>query len=1025
MKIRKKSDLEKELVKLQQRIIELEKSETQGKLAELENVLNTSPIHIASIDISGKYTSWNKASEDMFGFTAQEVIGILTPRRFHCNDKEAKAVIDTVDREGKFDDEITLIRKDGSEFPAQLLVSKTIDSSGIHLGYSGVAVDISERKQSEKIQLVLSYIANAVNTTKNLDELYKIIHKQLGKVIDTTNFYIALYDEDKNVIAFPYYIDEKDAKPEPVPKKLSKGLTEYVIRTSKSLLAPKEYYIKLAKEGKIEISGSISEVWLGIPLRIEKKVIGVMAVQSYKYASIYNEKDVEILELVSYHIAIAIERKQAEEALKESEDRYRNIFDLMPNPVIIHSEGKIVAGNKAALKFSKVENHEEFIGSPVINFVHPDYREKVAKRIWKIIKGKGPANLIEEKFINAKNEIRDVEVAAIPTKFGVNDSVLVAFRDITERKQAEESLTLFRSLMEQSNDAVEVVNPETARFLDANEKACAELGYTRDEFLSLKIHDIDPIVDKSAFPKVMAELRKSGSMMLESLHHRKDGTTFPVELSLRYVQLGRDYVVTIVRDITERKRAEETIRESEEKYRNLVERASDGIIVIQDGIIKFANQQLVKIWGGTTEEIIGTLFTNHLHAGSKEELIERYRRRMAGEEVPAMYETELQRKDGSKLYAELNAGITLYEGKSADFVIIRDITDRKKAEEELQRSEEQFRLFAENVPGVVSIYQWHPDGHREYIYQGPGLKDIIGEELAKKIDIAPDEYFKLIPEGDFKALDEASLKSLETNKNLDFEYRLKIDDSNIKWVRALFSMTTQENGVILWQGIIYDITERKKAEKIQQTLYNISNAINTTDNMHLLCQNVREFLGNVIDTKNFYIALYDEKTDVISLPFEVDEKDKYKSFPAGKSLTKYVIQLEKPLFAPRKLQDELTEQGEIDIVGTPSEIWLGAPLKVENSVIGVIAVQSYDDPNLYTEKDLEMLTFISEEIALAIRHKQSEEDLKNAHEELQKRLHDLEIFHNATMGREVRIIELKQQVNELLVQLGKKKKYNE
>ena len=435
---------------------------------------------------------------------------------------------------------------------------------------------------------------------------------------------------------------------------------------------------------------------------------------------------------------------------------------------------------------------------------------------------------------------------------------------------------------------------------------------------------------------------------------------------------------------------------------------------------------------------------------------------------------------------------------------------------QLSKSEEQFRLFAENVPGVVSIYEWYPDGHREYIYKGPGLKDIIGEELAIKAEKDPDEYFKLIPEEDFKALDEASIKALKNNEPLDFEYRLKIDDSNTKWVRALFSMLIKEKGVILWQGIIYDITQKKKAEgaleeneeryrqiyqfspdsiiihdmdmnildannkaieefgyskvelikktifelhpetelkhsaqvlddikkkdmlnveikfvrkdgsvflaeatpckyklgskpiihvvirditerklaeKIHNTLYNISNTINTTDNMHLLCQKVREFLGDVIDTKNFYVALYDEKTDVISLPFEVDEKDKYESFPAGKTLTKYVIQLEKPLFAPRKLQDELTKQGKIDIVGTPSEIWLGVPLKVENKVIGVIAVQSYDDPNLYTEKDIEILTFISEEIALAIQHKQAEEQIRR---DLKEKLLLLREVHHRT-----------------------------
>src|SRR4030042_4045467 len=150
--------------------------------------------------------------------------------------------------------------------------------------------------------------------------------------------------------------------------------------------------------------------------------------------------------------------------------------------------------------------------------------------------------------------------------------------------------------------------------------------------------------------------------------------------------------MNIVRDITERKRAEKILKESEEKYRNLVERASDGITIIQDGIIKFANQQLANMWGGTTEEIIGTSFTNHLHAGSKEELVDRYRRRMASEEVPAVYKTELQRKDGSKLYVELNAGVILYEGKSADFVFVRDITERRHAEEALRESERRLSL---------------------------------------------------------------------------------------------------------------------------------------------------------------------------------------------------------------------------------------------------------------------------------------------------------------------------------------------
>ena len=146
-----------------------------------------------------------------------------------------------------------------------------------------------------------------------------------------------------------------------------------------------------------------------------------------------------------------------------------------------------------------------------------------------------------------------------------------------------------------------------------------------------------------------------------------------------------------------------------------------------------------------------------------------------------------------------------------DFILRHQVV---KKTAQLRRSEEQFRLFAENVPGVVSIYQWYPDGHREFIYQGPGLTNIISKKLADKIQKNPDGYFKLIPEEDFKALDKASIKALEDNKHLDFEYRLRIDDSHIKWVRAMFSMFKKENGVVLWQGIICDVTQRKQAEEI-------------------------------------------------------------------------------------------------------------------------------------------------------------------------------------------------------------------
>ena len=129
-----------------------------------------------------------------------------------------------------------------------------------------------------------------------------------------------------------------------------------------------------------------------------------------------------------------------------------------------------------------------------------------------------------------------------------------------EREPTARELKLFRALIDRSNDAVEVFEPETLRFVDINEKACLDLGYTRRELLSLTIFDIEPTLDQSSVARVREELQKSGSVTRETSHRRKDGSTFPVEINLKHVQLDWDYIVTVVRDITERRRAEEISR---------------------------------------------------------------------------------------------------------------------------------------------------------------------------------------------------------------------------------------------------------------------------------------------------------------------------------------------------------------------------------------------------------------------------------------------------------------------------------
>jgi diguanylate cyclase (GGDEF)-like protein/PAS domain S-box-containing protein len=223
----------------------------------------------------------------------------------------------------------------------------------------------------------------------------------------------------------------------------------------------------------------------------------------------------------------------------------------------------------------------------------------------------------------------------------------------------------------------------------------------------------------------------------------------------------------------------------------------------------------------------------------------------------------------------------------------------------------------------------------------------------------------------FKLIDNPShikkLVKLSSSALITRDGFIKIVEGSIS---PIYKITGKTTGLVL---AFRDITIMDKARRVQNALYNISNAVNATESIQELFQSIQKHLGEIIDTTNFYVALYDKANDTISLPYIIDEEDKFTSFPAGKTLTGYVIKHNKPLLVDEKLNIEMTKKGLIESVGSPSKIWLGVPLRIEKQVIGVVAVQSYEDENLYTKDDLEILEFVSEQLAIAISHKRAED----------------------------------------------------
>ncbi len=280
---------------------------------------------------------------------------------------------------------------------------------------------------------------------------------------------------------------------------------------------------------------------------------------------------------ISHFVAIQqdiTERVLAEEALRVSEERYRVVAEAASDVIIVIDEDSRIQFVNPASRNLFGYTAAELLG------------ESLTLLMPESLQGRHLAAF--QRYLESGQRSRDwraVEIAGrrkdgsefpIEISFGESASDGKRFfggvvRDITERRQALESLKLFRTLIDRSNDAIEVVDPETLRFLDVNEKACLDLGYSREELLSLRVLDIDPTLDPSSVQRMLEQLQKSGFVIYEGRHRRKDGTTFPVEVNIKYIGLDRDYVVSIVRDTTERKQAEQEIRRRAEEFAALYE----------------------------------------------------------------------------------------------------------------------------------------------------------------------------------------------------------------------------------------------------------------------------------------------------------------------------------------------------------------------------------------------------------------------------------------------------------------------
>jgi PAS domain S-box-containing protein len=315
--------------------------------------------------------------------------------------------------------------------------------------------------------------------------------------------------------------------------------------------------------------------------------------------------------------------------------------------------------------------------------------------------------------------------------------------------------------------------------------------------------------------------------------------------------------------------------------------------------------------------------------------------------------------------------------------------ERKQAEEALRVAEEKYRNLIEQIPAVVYLDEANESSRSFYI--SPQVETMLGYSPSAYIEDPHLWHKQILPE-DYERAAATIAATLKQGRAVE-EYRLVAMDGRTVWVRDTSVLIRDEAGQPKYfQGLIEDITDRKLAERLQASTYEIARASVTVGSLDELYARIHKILQTLLRTQFFYIALYNRDQDILTFPYFQDDFDE--PSPPGKpghGLTEYVLRTCKPLHATRAQMKTLIQQGEVELVGADSAEWLGVPLIAHEQAIGVMVVQSYDENVHFSRQDVEVMMYVSTQVASAIERKQAEESLRVEHNK------SLQYFENAAV----------------------------
>jgi len=712
---------------------------------------------------------------------------------------------------------------------------------------------------------------------------------------------------------------------------------------------------------------------------------------------------------------------------------------------VIDSQGKIIFFNKFAEKISGYSRIEFLQNARQWDLLfEPKTGVRIQKLFIKLIETRRQFLGREVEIKTATGEFRTISWSGSLLKIDKtsNLGLLLVGVDVSEKaKFAKEILAseekyhsifnavplgVFRSLL-------------NGKFIEMNLQMARYLGYDDPQEAINQITDIASQVYKNPEERskvIEAAIQSKAIINLETVFRKRNGDFFDARI-LGHVRTdvidGNIVIEGTLEDITERKNADKAMNNSFQRYSTLFTHSPISLweidfsqvkhnlnLLLESGITDLENyfnqnhHELRRCRSSLKVLDVNEATIEMFEASNKQEIIansdfletEISRQtemnsllNIANNKKSFVSETVYKTMKGNLRHT--NVRWIIAPGSGSDYsrvlVSMEDFTKLKAEQETLNQNENELLSLINAMDDLVMML----DNQGKYVYLAPTANNLMVRPAEELLGNSIFDFFSKEQADGFLNRIESCLNTKETIK---YEYALRIDDQEF-WFDAKISPVSDE--VVIW--VARDITDRKASENANAVMLNIARAVNISHDLNELFENIRAELSRIIDTSNFFIALYNKETDTISLPYFRDEKDKFNTFPAENTISSLVFSSKNSMLLTDNQIKVLADDGLIKIVGTPAKVWMGIPLLVEGDVLGIMVVQNYENPETFNEKHLKLLEVISPQISLSIRRKQSEQLLQESERMLRESnltkdrffniiAHDLKNPFNAIIG---------------------------